>query len=493
MDFSIVPDLAHRKHADVLVLPFWSSKNSVQPAGNFTVSQLKVKAPIDLGDFKGKESDIVFVYGQEASDKRIVLLGLGDQSTITTEKLRRAFSSLAKACLSKKIKAINLLVPSIPALIEETIIRGIVEGLFLSNYVFIENKCDSIKEEAPVLIQKVAFIGAAKSALAIANKYAVICKGVHLARNLANGNADDITPQYLSQVAQKFAKELPHTKVSIFDKKKIQKEGMGLLLAVNRGSKRDPAFIIIEYKGAPKSTDTTVLVGKGITYDTGGLNLKTSNMETMRCDMAGAAAVLAAIQVAAQLKLKINVTAVIPSTENCIDANSYKPGDVYKSYAGKTVEIGNTDAEGRLVLADALAYAVKHLKPTRIIDFATLTAAVEIALGSEATGLLCNNDALAHSLMRAGSDSFERVWRLPLYEEYRDRLKSDVADIKNVGGRAGGCILGGIFLQEFVDKKIPWAHCDIAGSAYLSEARRYHPKNATGIGVRLIIEFLEHI
>lgn len=494
MQFLSAADLNHTKHADVLVLPFWHGKKHVEPAAGFASHLPKSKTPIELGDFKGKEGEVLFLYSQGSGDKRIVLLGLGDKAKVTTETLRRAFSGLTKACLVKHVKEVNLVVPLIPALIEEAVVRGIVEGMLLTNYNFTQLKYDSIKEDPPVLLKKITLVGITKSSLAIANKYIVVCEGVHFARDLVNGNADDVTPQFLCETAVKLAKSLPHVKATILDKKKLEKEKMGLLLAVNRGSRRDPALIILEYRGAPKSSDVTVLVGKGITYDSGGLNLKpTGGMETMKCDMAGAAAVLASLQVAAKLNLKVNLTAVVPTTENSIGADSYKPGDVYKSYAGKTVEIGNTDAEGRLVLADALAYAVKHLKPTRIIDFATLTAAVDIALGPEATGLISNHDVLAHSLMRAGSDTFERVWRLPLYEEYRELIKSDVADIKNVGGRAAGCIIGAVFLQEFIDKKIPWAHCDIASTAYLNEAKRYNPKHATGVGVRLITEFLEHL
>jgi len=236
-----------------------------------------------------------------------------------------------------------------------------------------------------------------------------------------------------------------------------------------------------------------VIVGKGITFDTGGLNLKpTGGMETMKCDMAGAATVLGVIQAASMLGLKVNVTGVIASTENCIDAKSYKPGDVYEGYAGKSVEIGNTDAEGRLVLADALAYTEKNLKPTRIIDLATLTGAVEVALGNEATGLLSNNDALSDLIASCGGITGERVWRLPMYEEYKDQLKSDVADIKSTGGRSAGCITAAVFLHEFVGKT-PWVHLDIAGTAFLNDGKRYLPKHATGVGVRLLISLLEKL
>ena len=230
-----------------------------------------------------------------------------------------------------------------------------------------------------------------------------------------------------------------------------------------------------------------------MTYDTGGLNLKpTGSMETMKSDMGGAAAALSALSVAATLKLPLNVTVVVPSAENSIGSLSYKPGDVYTSYAGKTVEIGNTDAEGRLILADALAYISSKIKPSRIVDLATLTGAMEITFGGETIGVMSNNDDLVDSLIKSGNETFERLCRLPLHEEYKEQLKSDLADIKNIGGRSAGSITAALFLQEFVGN-IPWAHLDIAGTAFYSEPRRYHPKHATGVGVRLLIEFLENL
>lgn len=266
---------------------------------------------------------------------------------------------------------------------------------------------------------------------------------------------------------------------------------MGLLLAVGRGSDKEPLLTMLTYTGNPKSREHTILIGKGVTYDTGGLNVKpTGSMESMKCDMAGAATVLGVLATVAALGLKLNVTALVPATENAIGSKSFKPGDVYVSHNGKSIEIGNTDAEGRLILADALSYAVKHLKPTRMIDLATLTGAMDVALGSEATGLFSNDDKLAEQLHKAGESTFERVWRMPLFPEYRDQLRSDIADLKNIGTRSGGSITAAYFLKEFVDD-IPWAHLDIASTAYLNESKRYHPKFGTGIGVRLITELLE--
>lgn len=493
MIFAAVPTLKSRKKADLLVIPFWKGKKHAEAAADVVSLKQHLDIPLTTHDFLAKEGEILLLYVSGEPEKRIALLGLGPEEAITVEKLRRAYAAATKICHKKKMAEINLVLPECSALARGDLLRGIVEGLLLPNYVFTTLKNDAVKEDRPVLLQKITFIGASKQELALADKYATICHAVDLARDLVNGNADDVTPQYLAAVAQGLAKTCKHVKTTVFDKKRIEKEKMGLLLAVNRGSSRDPVFIISEYKGNPKSPDRTVIIGKGITFDTGGLNLKpTGSMETMKSDMSGAAAALAIIQAAASLELKVNVTAVVPSTENCIGSKSYKPGDVYVGYAGKTVENGNTDAEGRLILADALAYSIKHLKPSRMIDLATLTGAVEVALGNEAIGLLSNNDVLADLLIRFGCETHERVWRLPLYEEYKDQLKSDVADIKSTGGRPGGCITAAIFLNEFVGKT-PWAHLDIAGTAFLTDAKRYLPKHATGVGVRLLISLLENL
>lgn len=493
MQFSTVTSFGSRKSADVLVIPFFKTKKGITPAADFDKNLAPVKAAIGSDDFKGKDGEVLILYAASKHEKRIALLGLGDETKLTVEKLRRSYGALTKACNAKKIKAVNILVPHIKSLSEGDIVRGLAEGMLLANYAFTGQRHISLKHDPIVLIHKVFLIGTGKAALAEAEKAAKIFQGVYLARNLVNGNADDITPQYLGHVAEILAKKHKHLKVKLFSKKEIEKEKMGLLLAVNRGSSRDPAFIVLNYTGNPKSTDKTVIVGKGITFDTGGLNLKpTGGMETMRADMGGAAVVLGTIEAIANLGLKVNVTGVIPSTENAMGPNSYKPGDVYPSYSGRTVEIGNTDAEGRLVLADALSYAVKELKPSRMIDFATLTGAIDVALGNEASGLMSNNEALAESLLRSGAETFERAWRMPLFEEYREQLRSDIADIKNTGGRGGGSNTAAKFLQEFVGE-VPWAHFDIASTSFLNDPKRYLPKFATGVGVRLMVNFLENL
>lgn len=492
MIFSTSPKLVGRKSADALVLPFWKDKTKAISASESLKINPEIATPISTHDFLGKEGETLIVYSDKQPEQRIILLGLGEKDKITVEKLRRAYANVTKLCRQKKLKAINVLVPHIESLSEEQLIRGLSEGLLLANYYYDKLKQHALQNNPTVLLTHVTLIGSGKKALDIAKKGQTIANGVYLARDLVNGNADDVNPQFLAEYAKKMASQLPNVKATVFNQQRILKEKMGLIAAVSRSSVDGPTFIILEYKGNPKSKDNTVIVGKGITFDTGGLNLKSSGMETMKCDMGGAATVFGTIYAASMLGLKVNVTGVVPAAENTIGPTSYKPGDVYSSYSGKTVEIGNTDAEGRLILADALAYAVKNLNPTRMIDFATLTGAMEISLGAETTGMMSNQDLLADELIRAGHETYERLCRLPLYEEYRDQLNSDIADIRSTGGRPASSITASLFLKEFVGDT-PWAHCDIAGTAYLNDHRRYHPKHGTGVGVRLMIEFLENL
>lgn len=494
MEFSAITHYEDRKAADMLILPFFQEQKEAIEASTFTHLQPSYAIPLLTKDFAAKEGELLILYMDAKQEQRVALLGLGERSKLSVETLRRAYAALTKSCLAKKIRSVNMVVPKFEHLTADDVLRGILEGMLLTNYTFTKLKKESQLEEPTALISEINLIGIdhPNHTLALVQKHLTICKSVYMVRDLVNGNADDVTPQHLEEVARHLATSLPQITVKTFTKKEIELEKLGLLLAVNRGSNLDPAFIVLSYQGAPDSEEHTVLIGKGVTYDTGGLNIKpTGSMESMKCDMAGAALVLGVIRAVATLGLPLNVSVVIPSTENAICAQSFKPGDVYVSHQGKSVEIGNTDAEGRLILADALSYTVKNLKPTRIIDFATLTGAIDIALGPEASGLFSNNTLLANQLYDAGEETFERVWRLPLYPEYRDTLRSEIADIKNIGGRSGGSIIAAIFLKEFVDET-PWAHLDIASSAFLSESRRYHPKLSSGIGVRLMVQFFEN-
>lgn len=492
MKFSHVDKIEKRKKSDLLVLPYWEENHQVESA---FLEGSKWPPILDkvlgMGDFKGKEGETLFLYVEGEAEKRFCLLGLGSKASVSIESLRRSYGALTKNCLSKRLKNLNLIVPSLEGHHENEWIKGIAEGLLLPNYLFNRHKQRESEEPEASLLESITWITSNKKVLEIVKEVGTVCEAVCYTRDLINENADIVTPQHLAECAKNMANEHMAIKTVVFDKKKIEKEGMGLLLAVNRGSHLDPAFIIMEYQGNPNLKDKTVLIGKGVTYDTGGLNLKpTGSMETMKCDMSGAAVCLGTILAVSHLKMKVNLTVVIPATENGIDAKSFKPGDVYRSYSGKTVEMMNSDAEGRLILADALTYAVKNLHPTRLIDIATLTGAIEVALGSEAAGLMSTDDELADAIIQAGQITSERVWRMPLYDEYKERLKSEIADLKSWNGRSAGANVAAAFLRQFVTDSTPWAHLDIAGTAYVNEAKKYLPKFATGYGVRLMIEFL---
>lgn len=489
-----IPNPAKRQQADLLVVPFLKDKSALKMPSELKSLAPSCDAVLSSGDFKASAGEVLLHHAKGTYEPRILFLGLGEAESVTVESLRRGFGGVMKMAMRFKVKTMNVMVPQLLTLSSEEVLRGVSEGLFLSHYIFDQLKKDTIKENPSIRIEKISFVTPLKNALPYLEEIYAICESVHFTRDLVNGNADDVTPQHLALKAQAMAKGNKKIKTQIFDKKRLQKEGFGLILAVSRSSQHDPVMIIAEYQGNPKSKDRTVIIGKGITFDTGGLNLKgTGSMECMKCDMGGAAVALGVLSAVSKIDLKQNVTIIIPTTENGIGPTSYKPGDVYTSYSGKTVEIGNTDAEGRLVLADAISYAVQNLKPTRIIDIATLTGAIEIALGNELSGLFSNNDALSDSLVRAGSGTFERVWKMPIFDEYKEQLRSEIADIRNHGGRPGGAITAAIFLKEFVQGNIPWAHLDIAGTAYLNEARRYHPKFGSGIGVRLLVEFLKNL
>ncbi|HXF28540.1 MAG TPA: leucyl aminopeptidase, partial [Chlamydiales bacterium] len=455
----------------------------------------KVDLPLQLKDFTGKAHETLCVYSDDPASPRLILLGLGEADKMTHESLRRSFGAVTRLTRQKKMKSISVLLPDIPLFLPKETAFFAAEGLFSANYVFDALKCDTIKKDPTVLLEHVEWIGSDPGYTEEATKRAlIISKGVKLARDLANGNADDVTPEYLADVAKHLAAEYPLIETHVHGKKWIEEQRMGLYLAVSQGSIHSPQFIVAKYRGNPTSPDHTVLVGKGVTFDTGGLNLKpVGNIEIQKGDMSGAAIVFATLQILAELHLPVNVTAVVPACENAIGSKAYKPGDVYKSASGRTVEINSTDAEGRLTLADALYYAVHQLRPSRIIDFATLTAAMVIAGGGEVAGLFSNSDSLARELELSGEKTFERTMRMPLYEEYKDYLKSDVADTKNSAGREGGAILAAIFLQEFVGHTVPWAHFDIAGVASQKEEKRYSPKMATGFGVRLMIDYFEKL
>lgn len=493
MQLTSVEKSSQRKKSDVVIVPFWQGKSKPESACKEEEFSKWAAQPIRNGDFGAKEGETLLLYRTSGKEHRILLLGLGKRKPCLAENLRKSYASAVKALRAKKIKTANVFLPENELLSEEVILRGAAEGALLANYSFSMLKSDSGELESQNALSHLCFVGVDRPGSSCLKKLHVVSLSVNLARDLINGNADDVHVDTLAAFARGISEEFSTVKTTILGKEDLERENLGLILAVNRGSVRDPALIILEYQGNPGSKDKTAVIGKGITYDTGGLNMKpTGSMETMKCDMSGAAAALCLVQAAARLKLKKNIVAALAVAENAVGPNSYKPGDVFKSHAGKTVEISNTDAEGRLVLADAFSYIQEKYHPNRLIDLATLTGAIVVALGEEATGLFCNDDILSKELMKAGDRTHERLWRMPLFPEYKEMLKSKIADLKNSAGRGGGSCTAAAFLQQFV-KEIPWAHLDIAGTAYLSDAKGYHTTPATGVGVRLLIDYLEHL
>jgi leucyl aminopeptidase len=420
--------------------------------------------------------------------ERLLLVGLGKRDELTQERLRRAAGAAAQALRQHKLpSATSLLHQALGA--DAAAVDAAVTGLVLGNYSFDDYKSDRTElvslAELQILIPAKAGKNEVASAVVAAQ---AVCNGVILARNLVSEPGNVATPDYLAAQALELAR-LPGVSCQVFTKETLEQLGMGGLLAVGKGSVLGPRFIVLEYDGGGAAARPVVLVGKGITFDSGGISLKPrEGMEAMKTDMAGAAAVLGCISAVAELRLPCSLVGLIPTAENLPDGGAYKPGDVIKTMAGKTVEINNTDAEGRLILCDALHYAQRY-KPAALIDLATLTGACVVALGHQASGLLGNDAGLKRTLQKAGETSGERLWELPLWEEYGEAMKSDIADLKNAGGPTAGTITAGWFLEQFVGLS-KWAHLDIAGTAWEDKGRHYLPKGATGVGVRLLLDYL---
>lgn len=437
-------------------------------------------APIP--DFAGDAGETTVRYD---GDGATIHCGLGERKSCAPAVVRAAAAKGIQQALAMKRDAVSLLLAECGDCLGEAGSRAAVEGALLGAYRFTK-----YKSEKPRALASVECVGGGLGP-ALARRIETVCDAVAYARDLVNENASVMTPEGLAREARARGGKL---RVSVLDEKQIAKQGLGLLEAVGRGSPYPPRLITIDYRGARASKDVTVIVGKGITFDSGGQNLKpTGHIETMRMDMAGAAAVLGVMKAIAAIGPAINVVGCCAAAHNAIGKNAYFPGDIYTSLAGKTVEICSTDAEGRLVLADAITYCLKKFRPSRIIDCATLTGGILLALGDLVAGLFSNDDRLADGLFTSGENSGERLWRFPLYQEYRDSVKGELADLRNTSkfkkGYAGS-ITGAAFIQEFVGET-PWAHLDIAGTAFNEGgARGETPQFGTGFGVRLLVDFL---
>ena len=447
---------------------------------------------VEAGDFKGAKRSQTVVYTGVKSMPRMVLLGLGKKDALTTKELRNAAGRALKAVAGVKAKKVIFVLPDTEMTLQESV-QCVAEGSMLSLYKFdkymTQSGDDNYREP-----ESLTFIHSDKKVASEAKKFvdvaAIICEGVTIARDLANAPNNEIYPETLAKKAQEFGKSAG-IKVTILNKAKITSLKMGGLLAVNQGSVRPPAFIIMEYAGTKSTEKPIVLVGKGVTFDSGGISIKPgAGMSEMRLDMHGAATVIGTIVAAAKLKLKRNIIALVPTTENMPDGGAYVPGDVIRLMNGKTVEIDNTDAEGRLILGDALTYADRY-KPQAVVDFATLTGACMIALGGVTSGLMGTDNNLNTKIKASADRTAEYVCELPLHEEYEEQIKSDYADVKNSGGRPAGAITAGLFLKHFIGN-YPWAHIDIAGTGIQSRATDINPKGGPGVGVRMMIDMLQN-
>ena len=435
------------------------------------VRKLGVSIPAaDMGDFTGKEGETLIFYGSRKKAQRFVLVGLGEQKKLSLERYRRAGAHAAKQAHSLKAKHVMMFIPAVVA-DYSSVVSAIAEGAFLGLYKFdkyISKKADSppALEQITLCTESAAGLSAGKRSVRRAQ---VICEAAILARDLANAPGNEIYPETLAEAARLSAERNGYS-VIILDEREIKELGMGGVLGVSQGSTHPPRFIILEY-GNPKKRPV-VLVGKGVTFDSGGISIKpAAGMAEMKMDMSGAAAVIGTFESVARLELPVHLVGLIPTVENMPSGNSVRPGDIIRHFNGKTTEVDNTDAEGRLILADALAYA-EQFNPSAVIDLATLTGAVVVALGHHAAGMLGNDDGLMKRLEQAGDATFERVWQLPLFDEYEKLIKSDIADVKNVGGRWAGAITGAWFLKKFIGS-YSWVHLDIAGTAMLEENGDY--------------------
>lgn len=481
-------DLSRIKTHCLVVAAF--SKSTLSPSASAFEKQsgISIKALYDKKEFAGKQGQTV-VFHQPAKDvDKLIILGFGDeQAHISQNDYRKSIASLGQALKSYHGKQITLLLDEVNVedWNSEDKARCCAELLVHSQYQFTHCKSASAKKDLPP--SKAITYGTEQTWQA--NKGIklgqAIGLGMNTARELGNLPGNICTPSYLAKEGKKLARQYKSISTTVLSEKQMQQLGMGSLLSVAAGSREPAKLVVMEYKGAAKSVKPHVLVGKGITFDTGGISLKPgAAMDEMKFDMCGAASVFGTLHAIAEIEPKINLVCIVAAAENMPDGLATKPGDIVTSMSGQTIEILNTDAEGRLVLCDALTYAERY-KPKSVIDIATLTGACVIALGKHATGLFSNDDALAKELLEAGETSGDRAWHMPLWDDYQSQLDSNFADIANIGGRDGGAITAACFLSRFT-KKMKWAHLDIAGTAWHSGGN----KGATGRPVPLLTQYL---
>jgi leucyl aminopeptidase len=498
IDVKVKQGRVEKEPAEVLALSHYEGDTAFRDEASVVDKALggSLRELLKSGEFQGKSGQTVLLHTHgKIAAKRVLLVGLGRKKDARLDTVRQAMGLVAKRV--RQAGARSFLTPvhgrTLAGSSTHELVQAMMEGAILGGYQFTAYLSGNHDESRN--LTRITFVESGAAQLpeikegvrrGLASAEATV-----FVRDLCNHPSNVMTPSRIAAEARKIGKERGVT-VKILEQRQVEKLGMGAFLGVARGSHEPPKFIILEYRGGSRTRGNgkpIVLVGKTITFDTGGISLKPAeNMEQMKADMTGGAEVLATVRAAARLRLPLHLIGILPATENMPGGRAIKPGDILRTLAGKTVEVQNTDAEGRLILADGLAYATRY-KPAAIIDVATLTGACMVALGQFAVGMFGNNDVQKNRVRQAGLKAGERVWEMPLWEEYFEQLKSDVADMRNIGGRGGGMITAALFLSKFVGD-YPWIHLDIASTDWSERERAYIAKGPTGIGTRLLIQYL---
>jgi len=446
-----------------------------------------------LKDMEGKlgRFSIIPVPGKKPA-QRILLAGIGKKENLTKDTIRNISGKIAQKARELKLKEFSIIVPPNVVIDQISSVSQIIEGSKMSLYKFDKFKAEKAEKSPDLTI----VVSKSKKISQTIKTSEIIADGAIFTKSIANLPPNECTPSTLAGFAKIMSKK-NKMKCNIISKIELKNKGFGGITAVGKGSKNEPKLIVLEHNRGKRNEKPIILVGKAVTFDTGGISLKPgASMDEMKFDKCGGCTVLGIMKAVSELKLPINIVGIVPSVENMPDADAYRPGDIIKLFSGKTAEILNTDAEGRLILADALSYGEKHYSPKAIIDFATLTGACIVALGNNVAAIVSNDEKLSLKIKDASKKTTENVWELPLTQDFMDMIKSDVADMKNVGiGRAAGTITAAAFLKNAIEKT-PWVHVDIAGVAWTQTATKeksYNPKGATGFGVRLILNYLQSL
>ena len=464
------------------------SLKNIERVFNVKLSELQRKS------FLSESGNEIRISKYDGKPDEVFISKIKLDNKFSADYFRNHLAGFLPELKKEELKFLHVFIPKYQAFksyfdSEEYYYQTFVEGVIYGNYSFDLYKSDKKNLKDLSVLFYADNSNKLRSALA---KAEIIMEGVNFTRDLQNEPAIKLTPDDLANRVR-FNLSKAGVKVKVFDEKEIARRKMGGLLAVGMGSENPPRFIIMEYKGKDSGKKKKIaLVGKGVTFDSGGISIKPAqNMGEMKADMSGAAVVAGTILAVAKAKLPVNILGVIPTAENMLSGKAMRPGDIVKTSSGKTIEVDNTDAEGRMILADALYYASQQ-KPDVIVDLATLTGACVVALGEFVAGLFTKDTKLSDTLYDLGLKTYDRVWSLPMWDDYHELNKSDIADVKNVGGRWGGAITAAKFLENFVDEKIPWAHLDIAGPSMLNGSNNYSKKYMTGFGVRLLFEFVQN-